>query len=179
MSKIGCKTISIPKGVELKINQEQVMVKGPKGELSLKIGSKIKVELIDSQLSVIRKSDDRTGRSFHGLVRSQLANMVFGVLEGYEKILEINGVGYKAQLQGSDLTLNLGFSHPVNFKIPKGIEVKVEKQTIIKIIGIDKQQVGQIAARIRELKPPEPYKGKGIRYQKEKVRRKEGKKGGK
>ena len=179
MSKIGCKTIGIPQGVELKINQDQVMVKGPKGELSLKFGSKVEVELKDSQLNVIRKSDDRTGRSFHGLVRSQLANMVLGVLEGYEKVLEINGVGYKAQMQGSDLILNLGFSHPVNFRIPKGIEAKVEKQTIIKIKGIDKQQVGEIAARIRELRPPEPYKGKGIRYQQEQVRRKEGKKGGK
>ncbi len=179
MSKIGSKTIGIPKGVELKISQDRVMVKGPKGELSLKVGSTIKVELSDSQVNVTRKSDDRMGRSFHGLVRAQLANMVHGVMEGFEKILEINGVGYKAQMQGSDLLLTLGFSHPVNFKIPKGIEAKVEKQTIIKIKGIDKQQVGEIAARIRELKPPEPYKGKGIRYQEEQVRRKEGKKGGK
>lgn len=179
MSKIGSKTIKIPQEVDFRISQDRVIVKGPKGELSLTLGSSIKVELIDSEVRVTRNSDDRVGRSFHGLVRSQLANMVVGVLEGYEKVLEINGVGYKAQMQGTDLTLNLGFSHPVNFQIPNGIEAKVEKQTVIKIKGIDKQQVGQIAARIRELKPPEPYKGKGIRYQNEQVRRKEGKKGGK
>jgi len=179
MSKVGRKPIEIPKGVDFKISHEQVVIKGPKGELFFKLDPRIKVEMMDQQAHVLRKSNDREGRSLHGLVRSQLANMVLGVTEGYEKVLEINGVGYKAQIQGAQLVLSLGFSHPVEFKIPKGIEAKVEKQTTIKLKGIDKQQVGQIAANIRDLKSPEPYKGKGIRYSGEQVRTKEGKKAGK
>ena len=156
-----------------------VSVKGPKGELSFKVDPRIKVELKEQKAFVTQKNNAREGRAFHGLVRSHLANMVLGVTEGFEKTLEITGVGYKAQLQGGKLVLNLGFSHPVEFNIPKGIEVKVDKQTTIKLKGMDKQQVGQIAANIRGLKPPEPYKGKGIRYSNEQVRSKEGKKAGK
>ncbi|HEX9756764.1 MAG TPA: 50S ribosomal protein L6 [Nitrospiria bacterium] len=179
MSKVGRKPIDIPKGVEFKISPEKVVVKGPKGELFFKVDPRIKVELKEQRALVLQKGNDREGRAFHGLVRSQLANMVLGVTEGYEKILEINGVGYKAQVQGGKLVLNLGFSHPVEFDIPKGVEAKVEKQTTIKLKGIDKQEVGQIAANIRGLRPPEPYKGKGIRYSGEQVRTKEGKKAGK
>ncbi len=180
MSKVGRKPVDIPKGVELKIAQDRVSAKGPKGELTFEVDPRIKVEIKDHQAHILRGGDDdRFVRALHGLVRSHIANMVTGVTQGYEKTLEISGVGFKAQVQGRQLVMNLGFSHPVAFDIPKGIEAQVDKQTTIKIKGIDKYQVGQVAAKIRDIRPPEPYKGKGIRYTDEHVRIKEGKKAGK
>jgi large subunit ribosomal protein L6 len=179
MSKVGRKPVDIPKGVELRIAQDRISAKGPKGELTFEMDPRIKIEIKDHQAHVLREGEDRFVRALHGLVRSQLANMMAGVTEGYEKTLEIIGVGFKAQVQGRQLVMNLGFSHPVSFDIPKGIEAQVDKQTTIKIKGIDKYQVGQIAAKIRGIRPPEPYKGKGIRYADEHVRIKEGKKAGK
>ncbi len=179
MSKVGRRPIEVPKGVDLKITQNQVFVKGPKGELSLQVSPGIQIQFKDQKAHVLRQVDDRENRAYHGLVRSLLCNMVQGVSEGYEKVLEMTGVGYKAQVQGGKLVMNLGFSHPIEFPMPKGVEAQIEKQTTIKIKGIDKQQVGQIASNIRDIRPPEPYKGKGIRYADEQIRRKEGKKAGK
>ena len=177
MSRIGKVPIAIPKGVEIKIDGNRVMVKGPKGQLEREVHADITVKQEDGELRVTRPSDQPRHRALHGLTRALLFNMVAGVTEGYSKTLELHGVGYRVQMQGKDLTLALGYSHPVNVPAPEGIEFEVDGTTKIIIRGINKQAVGQIAADVRKLKPPEPYKGKGIRYQGEHVRRKAGKTG--
>lgn len=177
MSRVGKKPVAIPSGVQVKIEGQEIHVKGPKGQLSRRVDSRLKLLIKDGQVQVEREQDNRLTRSLHGLIRSNINNMVIGVSQGYQKILEINGVGFRAQLQGKSLQLNLGFSHPVVFQLPSGIDAKVEKQNVITIQGVDKQQVGQVAAELRALKPPEPYKGKGIKYAGEVILRKEGKTG--
>jgi large subunit ribosomal protein L6 len=175
MSRIGRKPIPIPSGVEVQIAPGGVTVKGPKGTLSERINPDIKVAQEDATLVVTRPTDRNDHRALHGLTRSLVANMVTGVTDGYEKRLEIQGVGYRAALKGSDLELQLGYSHPVNVKAPDGIAFEVPQPTQVIVRGISKQQVGEVAAQIRKWRPPEPYKGKGIRYENEYVVRKVGK----
>lgn len=175
MSRIGKKPILIPDDVEVKIEKQNVLIKGPKGELSLEIQPEIKVEMEDKKLLVKPKIETKKTKAFWGTTRALLANMIKGVREGYEKKLEIEGLGFKAQLSGENLLLYVGFSHPVEIKSPSGIKFSVDKN-IIAVSGIDKKLVGQISANIRKAKPPEPYKGKGIRYLGEVIRRKVGKK---
>src|SRR5688500_935685 len=175
MSRIGKKPIPVPTGVTVSIEPEVVRVNGPRGELSERIPLAITVEQEDGQIVVIRPTDRAEHRALHGLTRSLIANMVEGVTTGFTKTLEIQGVGYRAQLKGRDLELALGYSHPVPIKAPEGIEFEVPQPTRIIIKGSSKQQVGQVAAVIRKQRPPEPYKGKGIRYEGEYVARKVGK----
>lgn len=176
MSRIGKKSIELPDKVKLNIGQDgEVAVEGPKGKLAWTLPKQIKARLQDNTLSFERESETRNVRALHGLSRALVANMVTGVSAGFTKDLEIQGVGFKAAVQGSTLNLSLGFSHPVLFPIPAGIKVTVADNTKIKIEGIDKKVVGQVAADIRSFYPPEPYKGKGVRYAGENVRRKEGK----
>jgi len=175
MSRIGRQPISVPAGVTIAIEAERVTVNGPKGELSERINRDIKVEQVDDQLVVTRPTDRGEHRALHGLTRTLVANMVQGVTAGFEKRLEIQGVGYRAQLRGRDLELALGYSHPVSIKAPDGIEFEVPQPTRITVRGASKQQVGEIAALIRKQRKPEPYKGKGIRYEGEYVARKVGK----
>jgi large subunit ribosomal protein L6 len=175
MSRIGRKPLEIPDGVTVDVRPGHVSVKGPKGELDQEVSAEMKVEMAESTLTVERPTDRGEHRALHGLTRSLIANMVVGVTEGYEKRLEIQGVGYRAQLRGNALELSLGFSHPVSVEAPEGIEFEVPQPTEIVVRGIDKQQVGQIAADIRKRRPPEPYKGKGVRYAGEQVARKVGK----
>ena len=175
MSRIGRKPISVPAGVTVAIEPESVRVNGPKGELVERIHRDITVEQNDDVLNVSRPTDRGEHRALHGLYRSLVANMVIGVTEGYTKTLEIQGVGYRAVLKGRDLELALGYSHPVSIKAPDGIEFDVPQPTRVIVRGIDKQLVGEIAANIRKQRPPEPYKGKGIRYEGEYVARKVGK----
>lgn len=178
MSRIGKKPIEIPDGVTVSLDRNTIVVKGPKGGLSLTIHPKMEVKREDNRIVVERPSEHRFYRSLHGLTRSLISNMIIGVTKGFEKSLDISGIGYKAMLQGRKLILTLGYSHPVNFDLPEGIEASVDpKQTQITIRGIDKHKVGQVAANIRDLKKPEPYKGKGIMYIGEKIRRKAGKAG--
>ena len=180
MSRIGNAPVEIPAGVTVTLGEENlVTVKGPKGELSRHIHPEMKVTVEGNILKVERPSDDKTHRSLHGLSRSLIHNMVVGVTEGFSKNLEINGVGYRAQKQGKNLNLSLGFSHPVIVEPPKGIEFDVPSPNAITVKGIDKEVVGQIAAEIRGFREPEPYKGKGIKYAGEHIRRKEGKAGAK
>ena len=176
MSRVGRKPILIPKGVTVAVEGETVRVEGPKGKLSRMVHARLTVSLQDSRLLVQRSSDHRTVRALHGLTRALLANMVQGVTEGFEKKLEIVGIGYRAQLQGRTLQLTLGFSHPVIFPLPEGIQAEVDKQTFVTIRGADKELVGQTAAKLRALRKPDPYKGKGVRYVGEMIRRKVGKK---
>lgn len=175
MSRIGKKPIEIPAGVEVKIEGQNVKISGPKGEFSREIRPEVRVELKDKEILVSALKETKLARSLWGTSRMLLSNMVTGVTEGFEKQLEIQGVGFKAELKGEELVLNVGFSHLVNINIPKDIKITVEKN-IIKVTGIDKERVGQMAANIRKVKKPEPYKGKGIRYVGEQVRRKVGKK---
>ena len=175
MSRIGKQPIPVPSGVEVKIEGSSVHVKGPKGELSSTFNEDMSIELEDGQIWVKRPSDARQHRSLHGLTRSLLANMVTGVSEGFAKNLEIIGVGYRAALKGQDLEMQLGFSHPVHIIAEPGITFEVPAPTKITVRGIDKQRVGQVAAEIRGWRPPEPYKGKGVRYEGEYVQRKLGK----
>ena len=175
MSRIGRKPIAIPDGVTVEIKPELVSVKGPKGELDQAVSGDIKVLEADGTLTVERPTDRGEHRALHGLTRSLIANMVEGVTQGFEKRLEIQGVGYRARLQGKSLELSVGYSHPVSVAAPEGIEFEVPAPTQVVVRGIDKQLVGEIAARIRRTRPPEPYKGKGIRYEGEHVRRKVGK----
>ncbi len=177
MSRIGKNKIDLPQGVDVKVDQVLVRVKGPKGQLELKVPPQLTVRLQDGHLFVDRKAEDNFIRALHGTIRNLIQNMVRGVTQGYTKVLEINGVGYRAQLQGRTLAFTLGFSHPVNFELPAGIEASVEKQTIVTLKGIDRYLVGQVASNIRRLRDPEPYKGKGIKYANEVIRRKEGKAG--
>jgi large subunit ribosomal protein L6 len=175
MSRIGRQPIPVPDGVEVSIEPDIVRVKGPKGELQERVVRDITVEQEDGELLVKRPTDRGDHRALHGLTRSLVANMVQGVTEGFEKRLEIQGVGYRAQLQGKKLVMSLGFSHPVEIPAPDGIEFEVPQPTQIIVRGISKQLVGEVAANIRKRRPPEPYKGKGIRYEGEYVARKVGK----
>jgi large subunit ribosomal protein L6 len=178
MSRVGRKPIELPAGVEAKLGQGVVIIKGPLGEMSQNIHPKLTVKKEESRLVVERPSDQKIYRELHGLTRNLIANMVTGVSKGYEKSLEISGVGYKAALHGTNLMLSLGFSHPVIYPLPKGIKVAVDpKQTQITLKGVDKQLVGQVASNLRSFKKPEPYKGKGIKYSTEKIKIKEGKAG--
>lgn len=176
MSRIGRKQISLPEKVEIKVQDgSKVLVEGPKGSLNWTLPSGLAIEQEDGTLVVTRSSEDRTVRAMHGTARSLIANMVEGVVNGFTRQLEIIGVGFRAAVKGDALDLSLGFSHPVLHPIPAGLTVTVEGNTNIKIEGIDKQLVGQFAADVRSYYPPEPYKGKGVRYKGEKVRRKQGK----
>ncbi|MCX6759766.1 MAG: 50S ribosomal protein L6 [Candidatus Nealsonbacteria bacterium] len=175
MSRIGKKPILIPQGVDVKIDGRQVFVKGPKGELQLEVPFDIKAEIKDSQILVSTTKEPKSANALWGTIRVLISNMVEGVVKGYEKKLELQGIGYKANIEGENLVLQLGFSHPVKFEKEKDINFLVEKN-IITISGPSKERVGQMAAKIRAVKPPEPYKGKGIRYVGEYVRRKAGKK---
>lgn len=175
MSRIGKIPVAVPKEVKIHIDSQSVQVEGPKGKLSLKIPQGIKVEVKDQELHVNRLQDTKQGRADHGTTRSHLVNMVKGVTAGHKKDLEIQGIGFRAQAQGNKLTFNLGFSHPVELPIPKDVKATVANQTNITLEGADTTVVGQFAAEIRALKPVEPYKGKGVRYAGEIVKRKQGK----
>ncbi len=175
MSRIGKKPIEIPKDVEVKVENNTVIVKGPKGELQKEVHFEIKIEIKDDKIFVSPEKETKRSKAFWGLFRTLIFNMIKGVTDGYEKKLEIHGVGYKANLEEEDLILSVGFSNPVKLDKVEGIEFSVEK-SIITVSGIDKELVGQIAAKIRKVRPPEPYKGKGIRYLGEEIRRKAGKK---
>lgn len=177
MSRIGLRPIEIPSGVDLQFGSGLVTVKGPKGQLEQRVNPDMVLERENGTLRVSRPSDERMYRQLHGLTRTLIANMVQGVTVGYTKNLEIQGVGYRAALEGKTLILNVGYSHPVRMDPPEGIQFTVDGNTRLAVVGIDKQQVGEQAAQIRRVRPPEPYKGKGIRYQGEVVRRKAGKAG--
>jgi large subunit ribosomal protein L6 len=177
MSRIGRMPIPVPAGVEVDIKGSEVTVKGPKGTLSHTVVEPIEVTREDGDLRVTRPDDERRNRQLHGLTRTLVANMVTGVTDGYQKTLEIQGVGYRVQARGSALEFSLGFSHPVLVEAPEGIAFQVETPTRFHVQGIDKQKVGEVAANIRKLRKPDPYKGKGVRYQGEVVRRKVGKAG--
>jgi len=177
MSRIGKQPIAIPGGVEVKVAGPTVSVKGPLGKLDWSLTPGIGVKVENGQILVSRSSDDRKLRALHGLVRAELSNMVQGVTKGYEQSMEITGVGYKTQLQGRTMSFNVGYINPVLYQVPTGIDVKVDKQTIINIKGVDKRLVGQVAANLRAIKPPDVYKQKGVRYMGEVLRKKEGKTG--
>lgn len=178
MSRIGKLPVAVPTGVDVKINGLDVVVKGPKGELSQSMPEGVALALEDDNVNVTRLGDDRMHRARHGLVRSLVFNMVEGVTEGYVKKLKLVGVGYRAALKGKDLELQVGFSHPVLIPCPDGLTIEVPAQDQVIVSGIDKAAVGQLAANIRKVRPPEPYKGKGIQYEGEKIRRKAGKAAG-
>ena len=177
MSRIGKNPISVPSGVEVKVDGQDVAVKGPKGELSVTIAEPITVSLDDGVITVSRPDEERESRSLHGLSRTLINNMIVGVTEGYSKALEIVGTGYRVLAKGSNLEFALGYSHPITVEPPEGISFSVDGQTKVAVHGIDKQLVGETAANIRKLRRPEPYKGKGVRYAGENVRRKVGKAG--
>ena len=175
MSRVGKMPVAVPDAVDVRVDGSTVAVKGPKGELELRFDPDMQIELADGELVVRRPTDQARHRALHGLTRSLIANMVHGVTEGFRRSLEIQGVGYRAEKRGRNLVLNVGFSHPVEFQVPSGIEIELENPTLIHVDGADKQTVGEVAAQIRQVRPPEPYKGKGIRYVGEQVRRKAGK----
>lgn len=178
MSRIGRLPVPLPKGVELKQKDGQLSAKGPKGELTMAIPADMVVKIEDGQLTVERPSDARNHRALHGLTRALAANMVEGVTNGFQKTLEIIGVGYRAESKGKHITLHLGFSHTIDYTPPEGVTIEVPQPTSVVVSGADKQKVGQAAAEIRSFRPPEPYKGKGVRYKDEYVRRKAGKTAG-
>ncbi|MFQ6092132.1 MAG: 50S ribosomal protein L6 [bacterium] len=177
MSRVGKEPIEIPQGVEVEIQKNRVQIKGPKGTLRQEIHPSLKLSLEERTLVVRRPSNNPLHRSLHGLTRTLLANMVEGVTKGFEKRLEISGVGYRAEQQGQVVVLQMGYSHPIVFRPPEGIGIDIEKGTRLTVSGIDKQLVGQVAAKIRSFRPPDPYKAKGIKYEGEYVRRKAGKAG--
>jgi large subunit ribosomal protein L6 len=177
MSRIGRLPIPLPAGVEVTLEGSHISVKGPKGQLERELPSEMRVVQEDGTLRVERPSDDKRSRELHGLTRTLVANMVTGVTDGYRKALEITGVGYRAQLVGNKLQLNLGYSHPIEIEPPDGISFEVENPVRLAVVGIDKELVGHVAARVRSSRKPEPYKGKGVRYAGEYVRRKAGKAG--
>ena len=179
MSRIGKRPLPVPQGVTIKLDGNSVTVKGPKGELHRQVHEELKVRMDNNQLLVERPSDEARHKALHGLTRALLKNMVEGVTQGYLRTLEIQGVGYKAEVRPPGIRLTVGFSHPVDFKAPAGIKLSVDNNVIVKVEGPDKELVGQVASEIRKVRPPEPYKGKGIRYQGEQVRRKAGKTGAK
>lgn len=176
MSRIGRLPIVVPKGVQVSLRDREVEIKGAKGVLTQAVPDGIKVEQDGDRLVLTRRNDSKAQRALHGLCRSLVANAVMGVTEGFTKKLEIHGVGYRAQMQGNDVVFNLGYTHPIEFKVPDGIKVSVERN-ILTVSGIDKQQVGQVSAEIRALRPPDVYKLKGVRYQDERLRKKAGKTG--
>ena len=179
MSRIGNRPVPIPKGAQVSVSGNSVSAKGPKGELTLNLHAELKVKVDDGNVTVERPSDSSRHKALHGLSRTLVANMLSGVTKGFSKTLEIQGVGYRAEKKGGDqITLSLGFSHPIQYRPPKGITVDVPSPTTLTVQGADKQIVGQVAADLRAFRPPEPYKGKGIRYQGEQVRRKAGKTAG-
>lgn len=178
MSRIGLKPITIPAGVDFSVNGNTVTVKGPNGTLTMDKHPNITIVSVEgNEISVERPNDNKENRALHGLTRSLIANMVEGVTNGFKKVLEVNGVGYRVQLQGANLVMNLGYSHQVIMTPPEGVKIECPTATQIIISGADKQAVGQFAAQVREKRPPEPYKGKGIKYAEEHIRRKEGKTG--
>lgn len=179
MSRIGKIPIPLPSSVNFTQDKNEIRVKGPKGELTFIVPPRVTVKTEDGQIKVERHGDDKQAKAYHGLVQRMVSNMVTGVTDGFKRELEIQGVGYRAALEGTRLNLQVGYSHPVGFDAPKGITFEVPKPTSIIVHGFDKQQVGEIAAKIRGVRPPEPYKGKGIRYAGEAVRRKVGKSAGK
>jgi large subunit ribosomal protein L6 len=179
MSRIGKKPVPVPNGVTVTLNGNTISVKGPKGELSRKLHPDMQVAVENGNVNVTRPSDEQNHRALHGLTRSLIANMVEGVTNGYRKQLEITGVGYKAEVKPFGLQLALGYSHPVEYRAPAGIKLSAPQPTAVVIEGADKEKVGQVAAEIRALRKPEPYKGKGVKYQGEQIRRKAGKAGGK
>ena len=175
MSRIGKQPIPVPAGVTITLDPGRVKVQGPKGTLAAAVSSLVDLKVEGSVLNVARREDTREARSVHGLTRKLVANMVVGVSEGFRRVLEINGVGYRAEAKGSTIQLALGYSHPIVFPLPQGVQAKVDKQTVVTLEGADRQVLGETAAAIRKLRPPEPYKGKGIKYAEEKIRRKAGK----
>ncbi len=177
MSRLGRKPVSIPSGVEVKVADRVVSIKGPLGRLEWTLEPGVSVAVADGQVQASRAGNDPKLRALHGLTRAEISNMIVGVTKGYERTLEITGVGYKAQLQGQTLSVSVGYVNPVVYTVPKGIEAKVDKQTIVTVKGIDKRKVGQAAADLRAIKPPDVYKQKGIRYAGEVLRKKEGKTG--
>jgi large subunit ribosomal protein L6 len=179
VSRIGKRPVEIPNGVTVEVKENTVAVKGPKGELRRTLPQEMSVALENGTVAVTRPSDEKRHKALHGLSRTLVANMVEGVSKGFVKVLEIQGVGYKAEAKPYGVNLIVGFSHPVKYEAPKGIKISVENNTTVKIEGADKETVGQVAAELRSVRPPEPYKGKGIRYQGEQVRRKAGKTGAK
>ena len=179
MSRIGKRPVPVPNGVAVTVNGNAISVKGPKGELSRKLHPDMQVTLDNGIITVTRPTDEDQHRALHGLTRSLIANMVEGVTQGYKKQLEITGVGYKAEVKPFGLQLALGYSHPVEYRAPAGIKLTAPQPTAVVIEGADKEKVGQVAAEIRQLRKPEPYKGKGVKYQGEQIRRKAGKAGGK
>jgi large subunit ribosomal protein L6 len=179
MSRIGKKPVSLPKGVTLQVQGNTVAVKGPRGELRRSLHPDMQIGFANDQFTVARPSDEKRHKALHGLTRTLVQNMVDGVSKGFSKTLEIQGVGYKAEAKPYGVNLIVGFSHPVKYEAPKGIKISVDNNVVVKIEGADKELVGQVAAELRSVRPPEPYKGKGIRYQGEQVRRKAGKTGAK
>ena len=177
MSRIGRKPIPIPSGVDVNVSGDLVSVKGPLGRLEWTLVPAVRVTVADGRVQVSRSGDDADVRALHGLVRAEINNMIQGVTKGYERSLEITGVGYKAQVQGQTVNVSVGYTHPVEVVLPSGIQAKVDKQTMITIRGVDKRKVGQVAADFRRIKPPDVYKQKGIRYAGEVLRKKEGKTG--
>ena len=175
MSRIGKRPVTIPQGVKVSMVGSKILAEGPKGKSDLEIHPRMKVTVADGQVSVVRPTNVTLDRSLHGLTRSLIANMVKGVSDEFSKTLEIEGIGFRAQIQGKNLALALGFSHPINFLVPDGVKVEVPKPTAIVVKGVDKALVGQVAANIRKFFEPEPYKGKGIRYANEQIRKKAGK----
>jgi large subunit ribosomal protein L6 len=178
MSRIGKQPIAVPAGVTITLDPSGVTVKGPKGTLAIAVSPLVDLKVEGAVLSIARREDTREARSVHGLTRKLVANMVTGVSEGFRRVLEINGVGYRAEAKGSAIQLALGYSHPIVFQLPQGVQAKVDKQTVVTLEGADRQVLGETAAAIRKLRPPEPYKGKGIKYAEEKIRRKAGKAAG-
>jgi large subunit ribosomal protein L6 len=179
MSRIGRRPIAVPQGVEVTLDGNHVHVKGPRGELSRRLHNDVEVRREDGEIVVVRPSDRPEHRALHGLSRTLVANMVEGVTAGFTKVLEIVGVGYRAETKPFGLTLALGYSHPIDYKAPEGISLRAVNPTTVEVSGTNKEVVGQVAAEIRSLRPPEPYKGKGVKYQGEVIRRKAGKAGGK
>jgi len=177
MSRIGKKPIALPQGVKVDLKDGIVLVEGPKGSLSRPLLEGIQLDMAEGSLQVKRANDTKRVRSYHGLMRTLVANMVDGVSKGFEKKLEIVGIGYRSEMQGNSIVLYLGYSHPINFPLPSGISADIEKQTVVTIKGIDKELVGQVSAKIRDLRRPDPYKGKGVKYAGEVLRKKAGKTG--
>ena len=177
MSRVGKKPIQIPEKTEISYKNRLLTVKGGKGSLSRSIHPAVDLKIESGVLNITMLKDDRSSRAFQGLTRSLVANMIDGVNKGFERTLEINGIGYRAEVKGNSIVLNLGYSHPINFSLPEGVSASVEKNTLIKLSGIDKELLGHTAAAIRQLRPPEPYKGKGIKYVEEFIRKKAGKTG--
>lgn len=178
MSRIGKKPIDIPQGIQVDMEQSVIKIKSSKGELSYTIPSNIDVKIEDNKINVLRKGEEKKDKALHGLSRTLIANMITGLSEGYQKVLEITGVGYKAQLKGNSLMFSLGYSHPVEFPLPAGISASLDdKQITVTLKGIDKQLIGQTAANIRSIRPPDAYKGKGVRYSGQKIKLKAGKTG--